>query len=377
MKVVHVINGLGTGGAERSLAELIEPLAARGIDSVIVCLHRRAEGVEASVVAAGVDVRFVSARGLLGRVRAIRRVIREVRPDLVHTTIFESDLAGRLASARTGVPVVSSLVNTSYGLARRADPNIRRWRLAAVRLVDGLSARHLTAGFVAITEEVAAAATRDLGVDSRRVRVVMRGRNPDRFCDVMPAALELPEGSEVLLHVGRQEFQKGIDVLVGALASIRDRRPNVVLVQAGRDGAASVDIQRAIDAHGVRNAVRFLGHRDDVPELLAAADVFVFPSRYEGLGGSLLEAQASGTAIVASDLPAVREVVEAGATADLVPVDDAAALADAVVALLADDDRRAAYGKRGREVFESRFTIDRIADRFAAVLHELVSISAR
>jgi glycosyltransferase involved in cell wall biosynthesis len=112
--------------------------------------------------------------------------------------------------------------------------------------------------------------------------------------------------------------------------------------------------------------VRFLGHRKDVPEVLAAGDVFVFPSLYEGFGGALLEAMALGLPIVASDIPAVREVVDDGANAILVPPGDAPALASAIDGLLDDTGRRQAFGARGRTMFCERFVLDRVAEQMLA-----------
>ena len=109
--------------------------------------------------------------------------------------------------------------------------------------------------------------------------------------------------------------------------------------------------------------IRSYGYREDVPDLLAAADVFVFPSIFEGLGGALIEAMALGLPIVASDLAAVREVVEEGRNAVLVPSSSPRALADALDALLDDRRRAAAFGARSREIFIERFTADRSTRR--------------
>ena len=146
-----MINGLGTGGSERSLAELLPRLRERGVEPVIACLFRRTEGVHEGVEAQGFDARVLPGPGWAARARALRRLVRATEPDLVHTAIFESDVLGRWAARRTSVPVLTSLVNTSYGPARRADPNVRAWRLQVVRTVDGWTARHLTAHFHAVT----------------------------------------------------------------------------------------------------------------------------------------------------------------------------------------------------------------------------------
>ena len=109
--------------------------------------------------------------------------------------------------------------------------------------------------------------------------------------------------------------------------------------------------------------VRFLGHRSDVPELLAAADLFVFPSLFEGLPGAVIEAMALALPVVAADIPAVREVVEPGGSAVLVPTRDSAALAEALGSLLEDAERRESFGRRGREIFEERFTLAQSAEK--------------
>ena len=115
------------------------------------------------------------------------------------------------------------------------------------------------------------------------------------------------------------------------------------------------------------------GHRDDAPEILAAADVFVFPSLYEGLGGSLIEAMALGLPIVASDLPAIREVVEPDRNAVLVPPGSPSELASAVEPLLGDEPRRKAMGARSRQIFEERFTLERSASRMIELFERVAA----
>lgn len=115
-----------------------------------------------------------------------------------------------------------------------------------------------------------------------------------------------------------------------------------------------------------------MGHRDDVPDLLAAADLFVFPSLFEGLGGALIEAMALGLPIVASDLDAVREVVDEGRNAVLVPPASSRALADAIVMVLDDRRKAAAFGARSRVIFAERFTSDRSVARMIALYRDVV-----
>jgi hypothetical protein len=211
------------------------------------------------------------------------------------------------------------------------------------------------------------------------VTVVPRGRDPERLGRPSAerrrrarAALGLDDGAELALAVGRHEFAKGLPDLVEAAAALAPRRPRLTVLVAGRPGALTGELERRIAAAGLDGRVRLLGHRDDLPELLAAADLFVFPSLYEGMPGALIEAMALGLPAVASDLPAVREVVEPGASALLAPPGDPAALGAAIEALLDDRARAAALGRRGREIFERRFTLDRSVAGMLDLYHRLL-----
>jgi glycosyltransferase involved in cell wall biosynthesis len=222
-------------------------------------------------------------------------------------------------------------------------------------------------------------AVRSLRISDGDVTVIERGRDPDRLglpgSDRRAAArqmLGLSEDDQVLLTVGRQEFQKGQIYLVEAMPEIVRRHPRAILLLAGRAGQASDDLRLAHEESAVQSHIRFLGHRNDIPELLAAADAFVFPSLYEGLGGAVIEAMALDLPIVASDVPAIREVVEDGRNALLVKSGSPSAIADAVAVLLADQDRRNTFAKRSGEIFRDRFTLQRSATRMVKLYENLV-----
>jgi glycosyltransferase involved in cell wall biosynthesis len=388
LKVLFVINGLGTGGAERSLAEMLPGFVQSGIRPIVACLNPRQEGVEAAVRGQGFDVRVLPGSqghtqlgALRMRIAAIRQILRTERPDVVHTTHFESDIAGRLAARGRPARVISSLVNTSYDGTRRADPDVPRLRLAAVQAIDGWTARHLNEHFHAITNAVKQAAVEALGLQPERITVVERGRDPGRLGGpsehrrlLARKRLGLDDRAEVLINVGRQEFQKGQWLLLEAMKSLVATRPNIVLLVAGRAGHLTARLERLHGLLGLDDRVRLLGHRDDVPELLAAADLFVFPSLYEGLGGALLEAMALGLPVVATDLEVTREVVDEGRSALLFPKESIEGLTTAVTSLLEDRGRARRFGERGRAIFEERFTLERSTERMVE-LYKRVALS--
>lgn len=381
MPVLHVINGLGTGGAERSLAEMIPHFKTAGFAPLVACVYPRREGVRDLVAQHGVPICFLAGENLPARAVALRRLICETRPAFVHSTIFESDLVGRLAAAGTGTPVLTSLVNTSYDPVRHADPNVRRWKLFAARYIDGLTARHLTDWFHAITYAVRDAAVSSLGIRPDRVTVIARGRDPTRLGVPGHARrararqqLAIAPDAEVLLTVGRQEFQKGQHVLLRAIDTILQQRPRAVLLIAGRSGNATAQLTNLIAKLRCADRVRVLGHRTDVPELLCASDVFVFPSLYEGLGGALIEAMALGLPIVASRIPAIAEVVTEGSNALLVPAGQPEPLVVAIRTLLEHESLRRSFSEYGRQKFLSHFTLQHSAVRMAELFHHMAAL---
>ncbi len=342
MRVLTVIDSLdASGGAERSLAAMAPDLARAGVELHVGYLRERPLTVAADLADAGATVHALAGGGgRPGAVGRVARLTRSLRPDLVHTTLFEADQAGRLGARLAGRPVVSSLVNVAYG-PEQAPPGVPPWKVRAARLTDAASAQ-LVRRFHAITAHVADVMAPRLHVGRDRIDVVYRGRDPERLGRRTAArraqvrhALGLADDRPVVLAVGRQEWQKGHDTLIDATTGLARRWPDLVVLVAGREGNRTTALRDQVAATGLDERIRFLGFRDDVPDLLAAADVFAFPSRWEGLGSTLLEAMALEVPIVASDLPAVREVV-GGGEGLLVPPSDATALSAAVADCLVD-----------------------------------------
>jgi glycosyltransferase involved in cell wall biosynthesis len=377
IKVLFVMDGLGQGGAERSLAELIPGLKQANIDPTVAFFHRREENLEAVYRARGARLCSLTQTTFAGRVLALRRLIRSERPDVMHTALFQADIIGRLAAIGQDVLVLSSLVNTPYDPICLHNRDIVAPKLWAVQMIDSFTARHLTDHFHAVSEPVKQEAIDTLGLRPERITVIERGRSARLTVpteDQRKAARRkfgLGDTEDVVLNVARQEYQKGQRYLLQAMVQVARRRPSAVLLIAGRAGKQSQHLSELHLNLGLGDRVRMLGHREDVPDLLAAADVFVFPSLYEGLGGALIEAMALGLPIVASRVPAIQSAVREGHNAILVDRASPAPLANAITAILADRTRAAAYGRCSRQIFEERFTLDHSAERMIELYRQL------
>lgn len=366
------------------MAEMWPHLVEAGITPIITYFRRYQQGVEQSVKNQGIKTVFLNESGFAAKVRAVRKTIADVSPDLLHTALFESNLIGRLAAWGTPVAVMSSLVNTPYAPVRYQDPAIKPSRLRLVQMADAWTSRHLTTHFHAVSHAAKQEAVRALGIVPERITVVERGRDPQRLG--MPGVerrrrirslLGLKENDEVIVNVGRHEYQKGQRYLIEAMAQLVQTHAQLVLLIVGRQGTASKELEQLCSKANLSEHVRFLGHRDDVPDILAAADLFVFPTLYEGLPGAVIEAMALGLPIVASDIPPLREVVEEDRNATLVSIASPSELAKAIEDLLDDRNKARAYGKRSREIFETRFTLERSVSGMIELYQQVAAMGKR
>jgi glycosyltransferase involved in cell wall biosynthesis len=367
VRIVYVIDSLANGGAETSLAALAPRLIDSGVALEVASL-KEAQPLRRALEQAGARVTTIGeGGGRLGWIRRVHGLLIARRPDLVHTTLFEADIAGRAAATLAGIPVVSSIVNEAYGLEQVSDPRLSASRVRLARFADGLTARNVRR-FHAITGHLADVMSSRLKIPRARIDVVPRGRDPDALGTRTPdrrarvlADLGIRADAPLLVAAARHEYQKGLDLLLKAFALVVRERPNAFLVIAGRDGNQTPELRSIANDPSLLPNVRFLGVRADVPDLLCAADIFILPSRWEGLGSVLLEAMALEAPIVASDLPTTREILTDGVSARLVDPSHAGPFARAMLDVLADPYEAKDRAKAARRRFMDRYTIDHVS----------------
>jgi len=188
-------------------------------------------------------------------------------------------------------------------------------------------------------------------------------------------ALGVPAGAPFLLTVARLTPQKALDVLLAAIPAVLSRYPRAYFACVG-EGPEQLRLLAQARALGIDEAVHFLGHRDDVPALLAAADLFVLPSRFEGHPLAALEALAAGLPVVGTRVCGLDEAVLDGETGRLVEPDQPRALAEAILELLPDADRRARMGEVGRRLVADQYSARRMARATMALYEELLQQKA-
>jgi glycosyltransferase involved in cell wall biosynthesis len=378
-RVLHVIDQLELlGGAETSLLALLPRLVAGDQRHGVVVLGGKVRDGNA-LAAAGVEVFDGGVGGSRSaNIRTVAAAVSRFEPDLIHSTLFESDLAARLVGAGRRIPVLTSVVNAAYGAEARAAEHTAGWKLRTVRAIDRMLARRLTVHAHVISEAARAHAVHHLKIAPEITTLIPRGRDArtvgvrtkDRRAEVR-RRLGWADDAEVLLNVAREEPQKDQLALVGAFERVARQRGRCLLVLAGRRGRASNDIDVAVAYARAGKRIVRLGVRSDIPDLLAAADLFVFSSRYEGLGGAVVEAAALELPVVTTDVPAVLEVVGQDYPWT-VPVGDPTALAQCIeFALASPSADRIAVGAQLRRRFEERFELTPVVDATARLYEHL------
>jgi glycosyltransferase involved in cell wall biosynthesis len=308
----------------------------------------------------------------------LRHVICAEQPDLLHTTLMWSNLVGRITARTVRTPVVTTLANRDYGPEHRADSQYGTWGVRAVHSAE-LVTGPLTACFHAVSEDVATVMGRRLKIPTNRIKVVYRGRDTSRMGVAtlerrlrVRAALSIDATTPLVLSVGRLDRQKGIETTIEAFQYLITEVPNAVLLLAGRPGNASALAEtRARDIPGIR----LLGHRTDVPDLMCAADVLSFPSRWEGLPGTIIEAMAMRLGVVASDIPPVVEVL-GPVNWPLVPSDDPLALASGLTSVLRGGSHNDALRDSGEERFRVLFTAEAAAEGMVDLYRDVLQTTS-
>ena len=283
----------------------------------------------------------------------------------VHVGTGRENFDGARAACRAGVPVVVETLHLPWLLGPRKKPPFLR----SLRPVDRL---------IAVSEAQRRTYER-LGVPPERFTTVPNGirpRGPGPGRRAARAALGLGDDQPVVMTVGRLVTMKGQRYLVDATPELVRRFPDVAVVVLGQGHLHAALTQQAASL-GVAGAVRLPGHRPDARMLLDAADVFVLPSRHEGMPLAVLEAMDAALPVVATRVIGTAEVVVDGETGILVPPENATALAAALARLLADPGLRERYGREGRRRYRERFTAARMASDTLAVYQEALRTCRR
>ncbi len=367
VKLWLVLPVLGPGGAERVVAELALGLPAFGFEPTVYGLEDETQLMGRELTKAGVRVTGLRKhrRNTLGCARELARLIDQQRPDLIHAHLFHANLAVRLAMAfhrrdsRSRRPLC---VNTVHVQERRFRP----WQFALDRVTARWSSME-----ICVSPSVERYHRERTGLEADAFRVIENGIDLTRYAPASPEdrkkqrqRLRLEDDTRLFLAVGRLDKQKDHEALLEAWRSAGLQ--NAKLWIAG-EGPERSRLEQALPPNG-----ELLGFRQDIPDLLAACDVFVQSSAWEGQPLTVLEAMASGCAVVASDIDAHRELIENGVTGVLVAPARKAEWSSTLKSMSQDVDLRKRLGAQAARKARTRHSVERMVASHARLYRELL-----
>ena len=373
LRVVHVIDSLaGSGGAENRLVDEVQALDER-FDQVVVRLYERdfldsrLTDLSIPVVALGFRAGRAGWSWPVAALR-LRRVLRNWRPDVIHSSLFSGNLVGQLAGAWEGIPVVSTFNRTGeVNLQRALQAGVASWKGRAMQAVGRWAARRGDVHYRAVGDYARQTNCRSMGLDLSRSTAVPRGVRLDAN-DVVGdrSAFGLPDDVPLFVNVARRVPEKAQHLLVEAFATVRDKLPDAHLAIAGAPGPADATVVAAIEATGTADAVHLLGFRPDARSLVAASDVFAFSSLSEGSPGVIVETLTLGTPVASFDIPPVVELTDGGRHAWLTSTGSVDGLAEAMLHAYnaADRDERAAAAQE----WAGRYQLSTVATQLGDLL---------
>lgn len=364
IRVVLLIPTLDRSGAEKQLTLLATRLPRDEFDVHVVALTRG--GPYAEVLRqAGVPVTVLGKRFKFDprTLWQLRRLIQRLNPDILHTWLFTANAYARLVTGDAPRPKV--IVSE-----RCVDSWKAGWQLWLDRKQIPRTAR-LVGNSQGVAEFY-----REQGFPAERIAVIPNAidvpeREPiDRAAGL--AEFDVPADANVVGSIGRLARQKRMDDLIWAAETLRQICPRLYFLLVGDGPERERLLQFARDIH-CEPRMRFLGHRGDAARLLRLMDVFWLASGFEGMSNSLMEAMAAGLPVIASDIPANRELVIHNVNGYLVPVGDRVAYIQYADRLFQDSDLRHRLGEAGRERIRREFSIERMAAAYARLYREIAA----
>ena len=351
MHIVQIIDTVRFGGAQKMQLTLAEAIQPYGIQLSLISLE---ENIQEShfpeqLCRLGVQVHYFPASSLLDRrrLRQISHFLKQNKVDLVHTHLTYANIVGTISARLASVPVIASFRNSS------TDAHPLR------AFLETLLMRYVAVERMAVGQATAAA--HEQRMHGRSIVPIpnavtllpqMKATERDKLRERLVGDATRP----LTIAVGRLMTQKGYFDLIEAFDLVRQKQSNAALLIVGK-GELRDAIEAEIKARALQKNIFLLGSRTDVPDLLAASDLYISASHWEGLSNALLEAMSVGLPVVATAVNDTPNVVIPSAGL-LVPAKQPRALADAILTFLADDEKRLQAGQVARQHIASEFSPD-------------------
>lgn len=364
--ILYIITSTNIGGTEKALFELIRRIN-RDSYRIYVCSIKK-PGAFAERIAKEADGFYtlgLSERGGLNAalnflpafIRLIK-LIRQLRPSIIHSLLFRANILGRLAGSIIGTPIIISSI--------RVIEVDRRYKHLIDRLTSPLVHKYL-----AVTEAIRKFTLEQVKIPADKIVTIYNGIEENRILHNKPHDFKLNREFRNVALIGRFSKQKGHSILIKALQFVVLHEPNIRVYFFG-EGPDEVRTKQMVVHKGLNGYVTFMGVVKDIIPYISQMDMIILPSLWEGLPNVLLEAMAAGLPVVASRINGIDEVVVDGKTGILCKPGDPQSLAEALLKLLADRGLAEAMGREGKNRALKNFTINKTVNDTETIYQELL-----
>ncbi|MFN0020811.1 MAG: glycosyltransferase [Pirellulaceae bacterium] len=365
IRLALVITELEFGGAEQALVNLATGLPRERFSPVVYSLQGRPKNdlLVRRLEEAEIPVHFLDIRSrwqFFSAGARLTKLFRQQQPQIVQSFLFHANVVATLAARRAKIPRIVTGI-------RVADPS--RWRQRVERWLTPKVDK-----IVCVSQGVADFCRDKCRFPAEKLVVIPNGVDLSRFANVMPADLTqlgVPAGRRAIVYVGRLDRQKGLDwLLVKVMPQVFRDLPQNDLLLVGEGPERDELFRHALGGANTAN-VHFAGWQANVPQILAASDLLVLPSRWEGMPNVVLEAMAAGKPVVATQAEGVLELLGDAADLQSCPAGDAAGFAERIIRLAQDRTSAAELGTRNRDRVSAEFSLAAMITRYASLYESL------
>jgi len=372
LRVAHTLLGQHVWGSELYALNLIEALQPFGVETVVICANHGA--LEERLRPLAIHVECVPIRGYLDieALLRIRRILKQFEVQLVHAHMGLDSFIGAAVARSLGLPLIASVHFDEPAYMKRFIIIRELWRFVQIIKATGV------AHFMPVSSGVAKRLQDRELVPSRKLTVIHPGIkeiavSPEDVRKNRRLNLGVADDDCVVITVARLSMEKGVDIFIEAVPTIIANNQNIKFWIVG-DGPQRQNLQRLIDKLNVGAHVKIWGYQDNVHEWLGLSDIFVLASRLEPFGIAPVEAMLAGLPVVCTRTSGTSETVLDGETGYLVPIENAPALARAVLSLAHDPSLMRTMGAKARQHARRQFSLDSMAQQMFEVYQRFAQV---
>lgn len=367
IRLLHIIDNLDRGGTQTWFMSLVKGLAELGFEQHIYCLNEIANmSIVENLKKSGSRVTILGRSQLFALIGFIRlyQAIKKWRPDIVQTILPYGNLIGRPIACLAGVPVIVSSIRTRN--MHKSKPHLFLDRLMA----DWADA------YISVSRQIIPFAVANEGVPQEKVIYIANGLEIDRrdrsqTRTKIRAQLGISDRTKVLGMVARLSPQKAHNDLLRAYATVTVEYPDTVLLLVG-DGPLRKNLKRQVRELKLNRQIIFLGDRSDIGDLLAAMDLFVHPSLFEGMPNAVMEAMAAGLPVIASAADGVQDLIVDGESGWLVEPGNPTELARKIIFALDNQTLWLAMGREAACRIATEFSSQKMIEAYSSAYFDLL-----